>query len=153
MELEKQDSSQSQQLKIEVDSTLSNTVMAAVAVRGVCEWARLALDVVNHIELCLVEALNNTIEHAYNDEPGNTVEIIIKKSQSVISLTVSDWGSVMPDDKLSVPVSETEVAGEMESVDNLKASGRGLFIIRSLMSNVQYYSKNGKNSFYMEMTI
>ncbi|MDP0561975.1 MAG: ATP-binding protein [Candidatus Endonucleobacter sp. (ex Gigantidas childressi)] len=153
MDTKKQSSSQPQKLKIEIDSTLSSTVMAAMAVRGICEWAHVALDTVNRIELCLVEVLNNAVEHAYSNEPGSTIEIIVKKSRSVISLTVSDWGLIMPDDTLSAPLAGAIATGGSDSAPDLKASGRGLFIVRSLMGNIQYYSKNGKNSFFMEMTI
>ncbi len=141
---------QHQQLKMEVDSSLSNTVMVAMAVRGVCEMTLLTPVEVSRLELCLVEVLNNTIEHAYDSQPGSVVETLVDVSDVAVLITVSDWGHVLPSQALDDSAHDAE-----EALNNtaLQSSGRGLFIVNSLMDSVQYTTESGKNSFTLGMNI
>ena len=141
---------QHQQLKMEVDSSLSNTVMVAMAVRGVCEMTLLTPVEVSRLELCLVEVLNNTIEHAYDNQPGSVVETLVDVSDASVSITVSDWGHALPSQKLDDSAHDAEAALNNPT---LQSSGRGLFIVNSLMDSVEYTTASGKNSFTLGMNI
>ncbi len=141
---------QCQQLKMEVDSSLSNTVMVAMAVRGICEMTLLTPVEISRLELCLVEVLNNTIEHAYGNQPGNIVETLVDVSDTAVSITVSDWGHVLPAETLNESANH---AKEMLDNSTLQSSGRGLFIVNSLMDSVHYVTVSGKNSFTLCINI
>lgn len=139
-----------QSVKIEIDSILSNATLVALALRGICQITKLKPLDVDRVELCLMEALNNVIIHAYCNQVEHKIETLISISSSAISLTVSDWGRVMPADKLTAPLTEAE---RRESIDDALPSGRGLAIIKRIMAGMHYSSENGKNSFYMVMNI
>lgn len=137
-------------LKLEIDSKLSDTVMAAMAVRGVCEIANFSSVEVSRLEICLVEILNNIIEHAYSYQTGHTVEVIVTLTPLVMGITISDWG-------FSIPAKEqAALQGITEGVDmpsDYQVNGRGLFIVKHLMDSVGYSSEAGKNSLFMTMNI
>ena len=136
---------QGQTLRLEIDSDLANTTLIAMAVRGVCAVTALSPVEVNRVELCVVEIVNNAIEHAYGHEKGHKVEVAAHLDQSGLTLTVSDWGKPMVKGKLesaSLPVDLDDPALWLDS-------GRGLPIVQSLMDSVYYQRDGDKNSFVM----
>ncbi|OQX35762.1 MAG: hypothetical protein B0D91_10175 [Oceanospirillales bacterium LUC14_002_19_P2] len=136
-----------QTIQLLIDSRLEDTVLVAMAVRGLCAMTGLTAEEVNRIELCVVEITNNAIEHAYSGAAGNAVEVMINLSIDELEIVVSDWGHAM----------ESVQNGGVSDMQNLTAadpeswscSGRGLNIVEQLMDDVSYISSDGKNSFYM----
>lgn len=136
---------QGQTLRLEIDSDLANTTLIAMAVRGLCAMTALSPVEVNRVELCVVEIVNNAIEHAYDHEKGHKVEVVAHLAQSALTLTVSDWGKAMVKGKLesaSLPVDLDDPALWLDS-------GRGLPIVQNLMDSVSYHRNDDKNSFVM----
>lgn len=136
----------SQLLKLQIDSQLSNTTLVAMAVRGVCAMTTLSPVEINRLELCLVEIVNNAIEHAYGNEAGHTVEVCVGLDKTTMNIAVSDWGASIP--------SEVIANQQPEEIDPDKPeswlySGRGLHIVNKLMDVVSYETEKGKNSFIM----
>ncbi len=105
---------------------------------------------VNRIELCLVEIVNNAVEHAYTNQPGHIVETVVHLSETAVSIVISDWGKSIPAEKLDVSSFEKE---DRNSPETLHSSGRGIYIVKSLMDEVRYSSKEGKNSFLMVLNV
>ncbi|WP_062269938.1 ATP-binding protein [Endozoicomonas arenosclerae] len=137
----------SQVLKLEIDSQLSNTTMIAMAVRGVCAMTTLSPVEINRLELCLVEIVNNAIEHAYDNEAGHPVEVCVDLDNTMMNIAVSDWGQSIPDDVIE---DKAEPAMDPEHPETWLCSGRGLHIVNKLMDQVSYESDEGKNSFIMK---
>ena len=135
-----------QQIRMEVDSALPNTALIAMAVRGLCALTVLSPVEVNRLELCLVEVVNNAIEHAYGNQPGHMVEATVTLEESQLSITVSDWGGAIPAIKLEE--NEPQEVGS-DIPESLLSRGRGLHIVRNLMDTVEYNSHQGKNSLLM----
>ncbi|GAA4651661.1 hypothetical protein GCM10023116_39450 [Kistimonas scapharcae] len=136
-----------QTIQLLIDSRLEDTVLVAMAIRGLCAMTGLTAEEVNRVELCVVEITNNAIEHAYSGVSGNTVEVMINLDIGELEIVVSDWGQAM----------ESVQSGGVSDMQNLTAadpeswscSGRGLNIVEQLMDDVSYISSDGKNSFYM----
>lgn len=135
-------------LTLDIDSIPANTVLVAMAVRGLCEMTELSPVEINRIELCLVEIVNNAIEHAYENQPGHKVETRVELGRSSVSITVSDWGRSIPPEKLGV---RSLVREDIQNPETLQSSGRGLYIVQNLMDEVRYSSDAGKNSLVMTM--
>lgn len=136
---------QTQSVRLLIDSRLEDTVLVAMAMRGLCSMTGLAIDAVNRIELCTVEIMNNSIEHSYRNESGHTVEVLVDLSSDKLEIVVSDWGVTM--DVAQKRSSEQDTASM--DVNSWGSSGRGLNIVEQLMDDVRYDSFDGKNSFYM----
>ncbi len=136
-----------QTIQLLIDSRLEDTVLVAMAVRGLCAMTGLTAEEINRIELCVVEITNNAIEHAYSSASGHSVEVMINLTTDEMEIVVSDWGQAM---------AALQSAG-MSDMQNITAadpeswscSGRGLNIVEQLMDDVSYISSDGKNSFYM----
>ena len=139
-----------QLLRLQIDSQLSNTTLVAMAVRGVCAMTTLSPVEINRLELCLVEIVNNAIEHAYGNEAGHPVEICIGLDKTSMNISVSDWGSSIPSDVIDSQEPEEINPDHPEA---WLCSGRGLHIVNKLMDDVSYETDEGKNSFIMSKAL
>ncbi|MFK0572713.1 ATP-binding protein [Endozoicomonas sp.] len=143
---------QGQTVRLEIDSELANTTLIAMAVRGLCAMTTLSPVEVNRVELCVVEIVNNAIEHAYGYEKGHKVEVGVGLQKSTLHLTISDWGKPMDEGKLGAGDSPVDPVDPDDPAAWL-CSGRGLTIVQSLMDKVEYQIDGDKNSFIMSKQI
>ena len=137
-----------QSVTLVVESQLENTVLIAMAVRGLCALTPLPETEVNRIELCVVEIVNNAIEHAYGHEQGHKVEVdvFVVPDQS-ITINVVDYGKKIPV-SLNELLEPREVM-DLDNPDTWKLSGRGLSIVQRVMDELRYDSEDGRNCFSM----
>lgn len=80
-----------------------------------------------HINLVLTEAMANAIRHANCDDPDKIVRISISISDDELCMSVEDSGQGFDINSIPEPDFET-----------LEDSGRGIFLIRTLMDSVCY---------------
>ena len=135
-----------QEIKLEIDSQLPHTTLVAMAVRGLCAMTTLSPVEINRLELCLVEIVNNAIEHAYGNESGHPVEVSVCLGKEQVVITVSDRGQEMPAEILG---DREEPEMDPDRPETWLCSGRGLHIVNKLMDDVSYTSTDGKNSLVM----
>lgn len=88
-------------------------------------------------ELALVEACNNAIKYAGSEGTGKSVGVEVLCGEDAIELRVNDHTAGF------------ELPEEMLLPDFEKESGRGLFLINSLMDRVQYLRGRGQNCLVM----
>lgn len=116
---------------------------AGARIRRFCEEASLADDDVAEIELCVVEALNNAIEHAYGLRPGQEVLVVASLGEAGLSIDVSDHGRAIPHAVLLGP---DRLAFDPVDIGALPERGLGLAIIRRVMDEVSYRTHEGRNT-------
>lgn len=131
-------------IKLIIQSKIDNISLLSPAVKGICNIIVLDAVMLYNIELCLVEAVANVINHAYHRNPDHFVEVIVSISDSAVTFQIIDTGMSAalpaPPEKLSAP----------EEMLNLPESGRGLFLIHHIMDDVSYIQSEGKNIFTMK---
>ena len=131
-----------------INSDLKNTVFVAMAVRGLCALTSFTEQEINRIELCVVEVVNNAIEHAYAYKAGNDIKVDVWLSpENIFHIKVTDYGK--NSGKAFVSPQEKTLAVDADDVGSLQCSGRGLAIIEKIMDGVHYHSENGNNSVSM----
>jgi serine/threonine-protein kinase RsbW len=126
-----------------IDSKLKNVSLAGVALRGICSYLSLSDVDAYYLELCVVEAVNNAIKHAYEGEEGHAVEVNITYSSKKIVLDISDEGKPM---SLYHP---GLLDFDPEDLKALPEHGLGLYIINSVMDEVTYTSEGDRNTLRM----
>jgi serine/threonine-protein kinase RsbW len=90
------------------------------------------------MELAVVEAVNNAVEHAHHHQREKRVTVRVRLGPDRIRFTVIDSGAPI-DFQAALAVSAVlENATQVER-------GRGLKIIRSLMDEVKYERKGATN--------
>lgn len=80
-----------------------------------------------HVNLVLTEAMANAIRHANCDDPDKIVRVSITITDDELTITVEDNGQGFDINSIPEP-----------DFDTLEESGRGIFLIRSLMDSVCY---------------
>ena len=91
------------------------------------------------VELCLAEALNNIVEHAYEEKPGGLIEISVYKENASLHFEINDYGRKRPElsvQRFDDPDYEVE----------LKEGGFGLALVETIASRVEYTHQNGRNT-------
>ena len=100
------------------------------------------------LEIVLAEVLNNIVEHAYADFPGQ-IELRIFTAAEVLRCEVTDYGRQMPGNQAP--------AGRNASLDvppeDLPEGGFGWFLIRSLTRDLQYQRDGEVNRLCFSMDL
>lgn len=122
-------------LTLRIDSQLDHVFLIGVSVRAICQTLPLDADAV---ELCVVEAVNNAVEHAYGGQPGQVVEVDLNVDPAALHIAVRDRGRAMNWAAACARADPT-------ALHTVSDGGRGLFIMRSLMDELSYCSANGWN--------
>jgi anti-sigma regulatory factor (Ser/Thr protein kinase) len=99
-----------------------------------------------NIELVMTEAVVNAIRHAYDGRKG-PVELTMDWADHRLAVKVSEYGTPFTD-------FDAYAAREIDELDPLSTSGRGIIIIRSLMDHVHYSTdrQTGRNELTMIKT-
>jgi anti-sigma regulatory factor (Ser/Thr protein kinase) len=84
--------------------------------------------------LALIEAVDNAIFHAHDRNADLPIEVSMIVSSSTVLVDVIDMGGGIGEFRTP------DVAP-----DAMATSGRGLFLIKSLMSSVEHFLKDGKH--------
>jgi len=122
-----------------IDSRLDNLDLLGAAVSGLA--ASLGFDESEryHLELCAVEAVSNSILHAYRGVPGRPVRVRITVSDERIEMRVADQGTPIPEERRAPADLEVDPA----DLDGLTEGGRGIFLMHSLMDEVTFGVEDG----------
>ena len=120
-------------------------------VAGVNKQIRLFLEqhgieqhISNAVEICLTEALNNVIKHSYKGDHTKSIDIIVKKDSNYFEILILDKGLARENFVI------TELDFNPKDINNLPESGMGLYIIKQLVDELNYYSKDGINYFSLK---
>ena len=125
-------------ITLRIENRLDDVCLIGLSIRGMCRALTLDADAIDAVELCVVEAVNNAVEHAYGDGLGNVVEVDVSVGPAALRIAVRDCGRAMD-------WSAACARADAYAADILTDGGRGIFIIRSLMDEVSYDSADGWN--------
>jgi len=136
-------------IRLSIDSRLDHTALAGLAVHGVVRGFGLDESEAYLLELAVVEALTNVIRHAYAGRAGQPVEILLTVGEAGLALELRDHGRAM-DPGLLAQAGEIP---EPRSLDDLPEGGLGLAIIKQVMDEVSYASREGVNVLRMTKSL
>lgn len=124
-------------ITLAIDSQFDNVFLVGLSMRAVCTALGLSDEAAGAVELSVVEAVNNCIEHAYREDPGHRVEVVAGVDGDMLRVVIRDRGSRMD---WPAVCARADLAADSDA-----EGGRGVFIIRSLMDGVSYSSVDGVN--------
>jgi serine/threonine-protein kinase RsbW len=133
-------------LDLLIESSLANVELMRVCVKAL---SLLYFDQpsCDQIEISVVEAITNCIEHGYKYQPGCIVQMSYQVEKDRIIVDVSDIGVAMNPDMLRNL--STHFVLDPDDIDSLLEGGRGLKVIKRSMDEVSYHSVGGTNHFVM----
>ncbi|MBI4514663.1 MAG: ATP-binding protein [Deltaproteobacteria bacterium] len=126
-------------ITLAIDSQLDSVFLVGQAVAAICGASPLGAAKAREVEAAVVEAVNNAIEHAYGNQSGHRVEVVIELQAGCVVCRVCDRGRTMQQS----PSNLAEAAGE--GAEEPTEGGRGFMIMRSLMDQVSYARAGDQN--------
>jgi serine/threonine-protein kinase RsbW len=133
-------------ITLAIDSQFDNVFLVGLSMRAISAALGLAEDAAGAVELSVVEAVNNCIEHAYREDPGQRVEIVARPDGDTLRVVVRDHGRRM--DWAAACARADAYAADPDA-----EGGRGVYIMRSLMDAVTYSSVDGANELTLSMRL
>ena len=132
-------------IKLIIDSNPEDVQLVSIVINRLCTLGQLTDLEIFHIELAVVESVNNVIRHAYNNECGHKVGIIFTLYANRVTFDVCDVGRTM-DDKYKNRADKSPLEFDPTKLNMLPERGLGLAIIREVMDDVAYSSCHDKNT-------
>jgi len=119
-------------LTISIDSRLDQVFLVGYAVRGICSQLGVEDDHAGHLELAVVEGVNNAIKHAYGLQKGHAVEIVVVVNGEEIRFDICDDGDALD--------FQHRICLEYDphDKDNLPERGMGLHIMEAVVDEINY---------------
>jgi serine/threonine-protein kinase RsbW len=125
-------------IELTIDSQLDYVFLVGQAVGTICAASPLGATKAREAEAAVVEAVNNAIEHAYGNQKGHAVRVMVTLLADRIMFRICDTGRRMGQ------ASAGWATGDHASAD-LEEGGRGFLIMRSLMDEVSYAQVGNQN--------
>jgi serine/threonine-protein kinase RsbW len=137
-----------EKLRFSITSSFENVAELAEKVSVLCgERPGTDTDAVDTLRLCLAEALNNIVEHAYSGAEGCPIYADVRFEPQSYEVLLIDEGKPMPGG--DAPEGE-EVVFDTADFENLPEGGFGWMLIRSQMDKVEYERRDGCNILRLE---
>ena len=92
-----------------------------------------------NLELAATEALTNIIQHACSKRPGALIRVDLSKCARGVSLLIVDEGDAMNEEIFTN-------AANLDEIDPMSESGRGIAMINACADEVQYKRLPNSNS-------
>ena len=125
-------------LSFTVSNALPDVPRAAEQVEAFCRDQNIPAPIAYKFGLALDEMLTNAISYAFADGKRHAIEIRIENRDGYLTAIVSDDGA--PFDPLSQPVPDVHAP-----VEDRKAGGLGIHLLRKLMDEVDYQRRDSRN--------
>lgn len=143
---------ENQTIVISIESRLENISLAGMVIGTLCTAATLSDMDAYLVEVSVVEAVTNSIQHAYGNEPAYFVEIVFSLDTGGITIEVCDNGTPLDPQMLErKKIALLEV--NTDDINSIPEGGRGLAIINEVMDRVEYKSDQKKNRMVMRKRI
>lgn len=121
------------EISLSIRSEARNVALVGCVVRVFCEFLRLSRPVAAQVELAVVEAVNNAIEHGCRGRTDAEIGMGIRVEDDVLLVELRDPGIPIP----AIPGPAMP--------DPLAESGRGWPLIHACMDRIDYRSEGGIN--------
>ncbi len=135
-------------IRLVIESRLEDIPMVGVSVSRLCALIPLDEIEADKVKLCVVEALNNSIIHAYGNIGGHEVATVFSWYSDQLVVQVCDAGRSM-DERILRESSLFPTPPDRLDIEDIPECGRGLGIIKSIMDSVEYRTEPGKNCLVM----
>jgi serine/threonine-protein kinase RsbW len=129
-------------IRLTIDSNLAEVRQVRRALSALVGEDPLTAEEWYQVKLCIAEAVNNAIIHAYGRQGGRTVEVEVERLADRVVCRIADFGKPMPEGTLR---QKPQLDYCPKDISALPEGGMGLYIMHQVMDRVDYESKDGRN--------
>ena len=120
--------------ELSLPSRIDTIATAAAAVAEFVGRNGVGDDAAFGIDMAVREAVTNAVLHGNRQNEDKTVDITLKSSPDAVEISVHDQGPGFNPEAVPDPTAQENI---------LKASGRGIFFMRSFMDEVDWLMRPG----------
>ena len=120
--------------ELSLPSRIDTVATAAAAVAEFLSRSGITEDAAFGIDMAVREAVTNAVLHGNRQDENKTVEVTLKSSPDAVEISVHDQGPGFNPEQVPDPTAAENI---------LKASGRGIFFMRSFMDEVNWLIRPG----------
>ena len=110
-------------------SQIETVATAAAAVAEFISRSGISDDAAFGIDMAVREAVTNAVLHGNRQDVNKTVDIVLKSSPDAVEISVHDQGPGFDPEDVPDPTAKENI---------MKASGRGIFFMRTFMDEVDW---------------
>jgi serine/threonine-protein kinase RsbW len=115
--------------ELSLPSRIDTVATAAAAVAEFMGRSGISEDAAFGIDMAVREAVTNAVLHGNRQDDEKTVDIVLKSSPDAVEISVHDQGPGFNPEEVPDPTANENI---------LKASGRGIFFMRTFMDEVDW---------------
>jgi serine/threonine-protein kinase RsbW len=115
--------------ELSLPSRIDTVATAAAAVAEFMGRSGISEDAAFGIDMAVREAVTNAVLHGNRQDDNKTVDIVLKSSPDAVEISVHDQGPGFNPEEVPDPTANENI---------LKASGRGIFFMRTFMDEVDW---------------
>ncbi len=115
--------------ELSLPSRIETVATAAAAVAEFIGRFGISDDAAFGIDMAVREAVTNAVLHGNRQDENKTVDIVLKSSPDAVEISVHDQGPGFNPEEVPDPTANENI---------LKASGRGIFFMRTFMDEVDW---------------
>jgi serine/threonine-protein kinase RsbW len=120
--------------ELSLPSRIDTVATAAALVAEFLSRSGITEDAAFGIDMAVREAVTNAVVHGNRKDENKTVDVTLKSSPDAVEISVHDQGAGFNPEDVPDPTAEENI---------LKASGRGIFFMRSFMDEVNWLIRPG----------
>ncbi len=120
--------------ELSLPSRIDTVATAAALVAEFLSRSGITEDAAFGIDMAVREAVTNAVVHGNRQDENKTVDVTLKSSPDAVEISVHDQGTGFNPEDVPDPTAEENI---------LKASGRGIFFMRSFMDEVNWLIRPG----------
>ncbi len=128
--------------QLKIPSNTENLEIIRNFISGIARKVGFKNDDIHKIELAVDEACTNVIQHAYKDNKKQSIDIAIKLDFKKFTIVITDRGEGFDFKEIDIPNMEEYLA-------ELRVGGLGIYLMKTLMDEVDYKKSLGKNQVRM----
>ena len=115
--------------ELSLPSRIDTVARAAAAVAEFLSRSGISDDAAFGIDMAVREAVTNAVIHGNRQDENKTVDVTLKSSPDAVEISVHDQGPGFNPEDVPDPTAAENI---------LKASGRGIFFMRTFMDDVDW---------------
>lgn len=117
-----------------IASDFDNLPVVETFIQHLCKRATLDDDQSDNMAIAITELVNNAIIHGNQQDATKTVTIVAHYHDDRVEIAISDQGGGFD---------PTQIANPTDPQNLWKQSGRGVFLVKNLIDQVEIQSDNG----------
>ncbi|TRM11373.1 anti-sigma B factor RsbW [Lentibacillus cibarius] len=121
-------------IEMKVPAKAEYVGIVRLSISGIANRIGFTYEDIEDLKVAVSEAITNAVEHAYSEEDGGEVSIGFGVYDDRLEIMVADHGGSFDLNEVKGGIGPYE---GLESIENLREGGFGLFLIDTLMDRVE----------------